>query len=527
MPTLRELITKVGFNVDDRALAIYDKAIGRVYQKADGLYDNLNRVADGISGIGKRLTFTLSLPLAGVGAASVIAAGKVEQFNTSFEIMLGSAEKAKGLMSQLFQFEAKTPFNLEHVMEFAQQLLIAKEPAERITQQLMMLGNVAAGDPNRMKSIVYVLGQVRALGYLQGQDIMQFTNALVPIRDAISKVTGASGKELQRMIEQRKITADIVQKSLEFISSQRGGLMDKQSMTLMGLFSSLTSAIFRLRVALGNLLVDELKLKPLMVWLIGFLNKVVDYIEKMPTGLKRLIVWVGAALFLLGPAMIALGAFLKIFLALRAAMVAMKFAGLLMPLAQLIPLLWKGAAAMAAMAWQATLIALGLAALFLIAEDIWGYFQGKDSVIIPGLKKMLDWYMSYSDTVWRLWKDGFDSIVDYFKQVWTDAFRWYENTGWFKFFEKMGGWLSKGVNAITNPSEPPEWLKNQPGVLAAAGAAPQYNVTVGSVTVPVAPGTPQEQRDSLQRDAESIIKIGIIDQLKKSVVADIQSGTRR
>jgi tape measure domain-containing protein len=526
MPTLRELITKVGFNVDDRALNRYDQAIGRIYQKADGLYSNLNRVADNISGIGRRLTFMLSAPLAGIGIASVMAQGKVEQFNTSFETMLGSAQAAKDLMSELFRFEAQTPFNLEQVMGFAQQLLIAKEPAANLTKQMMLLGNVAAGDGERMGRIVYVLGQVRALGYLQGQDIMQFTNALVPIREALTKTLNVTGAQLQRMIEKRQITAQMTQRALEWISGSRTGLMEKQSKTLLGLWSSLGSAVFRLRVALGQLLVDEFKLKPLAQKFIDLLNKISTSIDAMPKWLKRLIVWVGLFLFALGPATWALGAFLKLFLLLRGAMAVIGFTSIIGSLGKLIPLLWKGAAAMAAMTWQIALIAAGLAALFIIAEDIWGYFHGKDSVIIPGLKAMLDWYLSYSDKIWAMWKSGFDDIVAYFKEIWTEATDWFTSRLGYQWLEKAGAKIHQWTQPAANAAMPKLWSAS-PSSMAMAGAGPQINVNVGNVTVPVPAGTPKEQQEALRTEAYTAVKMGIIDQVKWSMINDIQSGTRR
>ena len=526
MPTLRELITKVGFNVDDYALRRYDDAIGRIYQKADGLYNNLNRVADNISNIGRKMTFMLSAPLAGIGIASVMAQGKVEQFQTSFDVLLGSAQSAKDLMTELFKFEAQTPFNLEQVMNFAQQLLIAKEPAANLTKQMMLLGSVAAGDGERMGRIVYVLGQVRALGYLQGQDIMQFTNALVPIRDALSKTLNVTGAQLQKMIEKRQITAEMTQRALEWIASSRPGLMEKQSKTLLGLWSSLGSAVFRLRVSIGQLLVDELKLKPLAERFINLLNKLSSQIDAMPKWLKRLIVWVGLFLFALGPATWALGAFLKLFLLLRGAMAIIGFTGIIGSLGKLIPLLWKGAAAMAAMTWQIALIAAGLAALFIVAEDIWGYFNGKESVIIPGLKAMLDWYMSYSDKVWALWKSGFDGIVEYFKKIWTDTLDWLTSRAGWQFFEKAGAKIHQWTQPAANAAMPKLWSAS-PSSMAMAGAGPQVTVTVGNVTIPVPAGTPKEQQESLRKDAYTAIKVGIIDQIKWSMINDIQSGTRR
>jgi tape measure domain-containing protein len=356
---IQELINLIGFKVDESQLAAAERRI--------------SVAADGIERISKRLTLFLSAPLVALAGSSTVAAAKVEQFQTAFEVMLGSAQKADVLMKQLFKFEAETPFNLQQVMDFAQKLLIAKQPAETITDELKMLGDVAAGSAERLGAIVYVLGQVRALGYLQGQDIMQFTNALVPIREAISKVTGVEGKALQDMIEKRQITAEVTEKALQWVSQQRLGMMERQSKTLLGLWSSLVSALFRFRVAIGNVIIKQFQLDKLVQKSIDFLGKMETLINGLSPAMQKLAVVVGVLATALGPLLLAFSMLVKL-----AGKVQIALVGLFT--------MSKGAMA-ANIAVLGRFMVIGglvlavLAAIALAVEDFMTYMAGGQSVI--------------------------------------------------------------------------------------------------------------------------------------------------
>lgn len=538
--TLRELITWVGFNVDTTALKGYDDAVGKVMNSSTGLFNNLTRLADGITQVGKKMTLGLSLPIAGVATAGVLATSKVEKFRTSFEVMLKDAGAAKNLMGDLFQFEAVTPFNLEQVMNAANKLLIAKEPVKNITNQLMLLGNVAAGDAQRLQSIVYVLGQVRALGYLQGQDIMQFTNALVPIREAIAKVTGVEGKALQKMIEQRKITADMTQKALELIARERSGLMEKQALTLRGLWSSLMSAVFRIRAAIGDMIVSTLHLDVLLKRVIKWFNNLTKFIENLNPTMKKLIVWVGVVVFALGPLLTILGVTLKSLLLIKATIAGLGLVGVKFTLTGLLPLLGKTALAVGAIALKFTLISAAIAAVFIVAEDIIGYFTGKNSVIIPALLKLGDWlenkfreWSGMSKEEWDLtmmyfvksWEDTFNGIYEFFKGIIQKMKDFIKKEGLFGIFYKMGEQAAK----LTQP-------KNEGMTAAAIKMFPAYgyqigppsvlNVNVNGVNVTAPPGNTQQQNEALREQTSKMAKEVIIKETEKAIVKKIRSDKR-
>ena len=69
----------------------------------------------------------------------------MQQLEVSVETMLGSAEKATELMSQLTRTAATTPFGLTDVAQGAKQLLAYGLEAEKVNETLIRLGDIAAG----------------------------------------------------------------------------------------------------------------------------------------------------------------------------------------------------------------------------------------------------------------------------------------------------------------------------------------------------------------------------------------------
>lgn len=67
-----------------------------------------------------------------MGLGAVKAAGKMEQLEIAFTTMLGNAEQAKTMLSDLQDFAQVTPFDLESVTNGSRRLLAMGFSAEQI-----------------------------------------------------------------------------------------------------------------------------------------------------------------------------------------------------------------------------------------------------------------------------------------------------------------------------------------------------------------------------------------------------------
>lgn len=185
--------------------------------------------------------------LAAVGvtqlAGNIVTLGsKLEQTKVSFTTMLGSAEKADAFLRDLAVFAQNTPFEIQGLRDTSKQLLAFGFGADEIIPTLKSLGDVASGLSVPVEQLAYAYGQVRTSGQLYGTELMQFTNAGVPLLAELAKMYGTNEAAIKKMIEQGKIGFPAVEEAFRRMSSEGGtfaNMMDAQSNTLAGQWARL------------------------------------------------------------------------------------------------------------------------------------------------------------------------------------------------------------------------------------------------------------------------------------------------
>lgn len=180
--------------------------------------------------------------LAGLGAAGVKSAGEFEQSRIAFETMLGSADKARKMMSDIADFAKSTPFELPEVVAGSKQLLAFGFAQEQIIPTMRKLGDIASGVGVPVGQLTNVFGQVRVAGRLMGQDLLQFTNAGVPLIEALATTMKKPQNEIKKLVEQGEIGFPQVEAAINSLTSEGskfGGMMEKQSQSFNGVVSNI------------------------------------------------------------------------------------------------------------------------------------------------------------------------------------------------------------------------------------------------------------------------------------------------
>ena len=198
-----------------------------------------------------RIKNAAALSLAGFSAKEFIQKvasirGEFQQLEVAFNTMLGSADKANRLMSQLVNTAAKTPFDLKGVAEGAKQLLAYGEAAENINDDLNRLGNIAAGMSLPLSDLIYLYGTTMSQGRLYARDVLQFSGRGIPLVQELQKQFGATREEINKMVSEGKIGFPQVQAAIVSMTSSGGqfyNLMEEQSKTITGQISNLEDSI--------------------------------------------------------------------------------------------------------------------------------------------------------------------------------------------------------------------------------------------------------------------------------------------
>lgn len=225
----------------------------------------MNSFGDAASGSGKSLAsaITQGTVMAGIfsklGSAALSAAegfissgieynAQIEKYTTGFTNMLGSAEAAQQVMSQIQEDAARTPFSVEALTQANQLLIGAGENATYAEKTIMALGNAvsATGGSNaELSRMAANLQQIANVGKASAIDIKQFAYAGINIYGLLADYTGKSTAEVQKMT----ISYDLLTQALQAASEEGGryyGSMDTQSQTMNGRMSTLKDNVKQL-----------------------------------------------------------------------------------------------------------------------------------------------------------------------------------------------------------------------------------------------------------------------------------------
>ena len=173
---------------------------------------------------------------------------QIEKYTTGFTNMLGSAEAAQQVMSQIQEDAAKTPFDVESLTKANQYLISAGENASYARSTIMALGDAVSatgGGNDELNRMSQNLQQIANTGKATTADIKQFAYAGIDVYGILADYTGKSTTEVQNMT----ISYDLLTQALQAASEEGGryyGSMDTQSQTMNGRVSTLKDNVKQL-----------------------------------------------------------------------------------------------------------------------------------------------------------------------------------------------------------------------------------------------------------------------------------------
>lgn len=181
--------------------------------------------------------------------------GEFQQLEASFRTMLGSEEKADALMQQLIRTAATTPFDLQSVANGARQLLAYGENVENVNDDLIRLGNIAAGLNQPLNDLIYLYGTTMTQGRLYTADYNQFVGRGIPLGRELASVLGVTESKVREMVEAGKVGFPEVQQALQNLTNEGGmfyNLMEEQSKTITGRISNIQDSISMMLNEIGH-----------------------------------------------------------------------------------------------------------------------------------------------------------------------------------------------------------------------------------------------------------------------------------
>lgn len=189
------------------------------------------------------------------GKSVIFTRGEMEKQEIAFEVMLGSAEKANALLNELSDKAEKSPFGIIGITDTAKQLIAFGIEAEKVSETIDNLGDIATGVNVPIARLGLVYGQVKTAGRLMAQDLNQFTQAGVPLIKELSKVLNIAEKEVKELGSEGKISFENVEQAIKNMTSEGGQfykMMNRGNDTVLGQFDEFGDVINRTMMALGK-----------------------------------------------------------------------------------------------------------------------------------------------------------------------------------------------------------------------------------------------------------------------------------
>lgn len=171
----------------------------------------------------------------------------IESSTMAMTTMLGSAEDAKNMISDLQKIANTSPFELPGLLQATQNMIAYGFEAKRIPELMTTIGDAAAGlggSPMKIDAITRALGQMQAKGKVSGEEMRQLAEQGVPALQYLAKAFGKTTPEISKMLEKGVIPLDEgMEALLAGMKQDYAGMMKDQARTFNGAMSTIRDSI--------------------------------------------------------------------------------------------------------------------------------------------------------------------------------------------------------------------------------------------------------------------------------------------
>lgn len=253
--------------------------ISRISKDVTGLSGVVRNAASTFAGL---FAFSgaqaVSQQLSQLTRQSVGLAISAEQTAVAFETFLGSATRAREVLAQLNEFSRLTPFEPEQVIEAGKSLLAFGIEADKLTETLTAVGNIAAGTGNDFNELAVIFGKARTQGRIFAEDINQLTERGIPIISELAKQFGVAEGEVRDLVSAGRVEFANLERAFQSLTSEGGkffNLIEKQSQTVGGRISTLVGNFNELLKSIGQ------RLLPVIGDAVDGLNSLVGVTQRL------------------------------------------------------------------------------------------------------------------------------------------------------------------------------------------------------------------------------------------------------
>lgn len=230
-------------------------------------------------------------------ATALQGAAAQEQLQISFEVLTGGLEPAKKALASIRTLSENTPLKFADLAGAGRSLVAFGENADALPETLRRIGDISSGVGAGIGDIAEIYGKARVQGTLFAEDINQLTGRGIPVIQEFANILGTTPDQIKKMASEGKITFPLLEKAFANMTGKGGvfgGMMDRLSRTVGGLWSTLTDRITTALTALGQPINDALR--PLLAEAVNLAGGLKEKAAAFGEGIAQAVDFLRAAL---------------------------------------------------------------------------------------------------------------------------------------------------------------------------------------------------------------------------------------
>ena len=269
--------------------------------------NKIGELGDVFQNLGTKLTAGLTLPIIGLGAASIKSFGEIQSLQKGLEAVMGSAAAAGREFEKLKEVAKLPGLGLNEAVKGSINLQSIGIDAEKSRNILLQFGNaVATVGKGRaeFERAIYGVQQLANTDFPLGEDLNIIKDAIPQITPLLKEAFGtARSEELQKLGISSQQVLGVITSGLEKLPRVSGGVK--------GAFENLSDSINVSLGKVGQIIDKNLDITGLLDKVSNGINSLVDWFSELSPSVQTGILAFAGLAAALGPVLLAVGAFMS------------------------------------------------------------------------------------------------------------------------------------------------------------------------------------------------------------------------
>ena len=229
--------------------------------ETDALASSIGKLKGMIAG-----AFTLGA-ITSFGKKALEASANMEVLRQGLDFVLGSSAETEKLINGMKDLGEQSSYDTNQLIPLARQWVNMGDDAETAVSKMTKiidLGSAFGLTAEQIGSATLALTQMSSAGKINGQDMLQLTNANIPAWKLLADAMGLSVAELRELSEKGALGEDAINTLWDAIEQRTQGATARMNGTLMACFSNLEEEAQNSMAVVGDIISNALDLKDVL-----------------------------------------------------------------------------------------------------------------------------------------------------------------------------------------------------------------------------------------------------------------------